>query len=266
MGIRTMNNSTIPLPTAAQQAAATGSSNMTLIIVAVAIGLIAAGINFWYIGRVEQQISLTSKTCYRLANPMSPGQKLRVDKDLVEAPMPAQYADSLVDLVKDNRGETSERKVMEGQVFARAAKQGEMLSRNMFTSDTVTLDAKVAKGMRACPLPINSRNPAGILRAGMYVDLVGDFTLAGTKNPRSLTVIEHVKVLAVGTNMDETGKTARTGTNITVEVNPEVGNRLLTIAKFIGRDGFDVLIRNSDDLTYKGEVSHEVLKIVGLEE
>lgn len=260
-----MNNSTIPLPTAAQQAAATGSSNITLIIVALAMGLIAAGINYWYIQRVENQISLTSKPVYRLLHQVNAGDKLRVDRDLEEVRMPAQFAEGLKTLVVIG---DKERDRQGGQAFLRAVQKGELLSNSMFTSDTALIESKITEGKRACPLPINSRNPSGILRAGMLIDLLADFTPSGGKTPQSIPVLERVKVLAVGTNIDESGKTARTGsTNITVEVDQQVGLQLLTVAKFIGRDGYDVLIRNPGDLDYKHvKVNKQVLKLVGLEE
>ncbi len=261
-----MNNSTIPLPTAAQQAAAAETTNMTLIVVAVVMGLVAAGINFWYIKRVENQITADSVTVWKLSHNIKPGERLKVSKDLIEARMPKQFAEGLVDIVTTEKA----RDRYDGKdPFVRSANQGEWLAPSMFTSNTEPIESKIGEGRRACPLPINGRNASGILRPGMYVDLLGDFTPPGSKTARSMTVIQNVKVLAVGANIDDSGKTSRTGfTNISVDVELAVAEQLITISRIIGRDGYDVLPRGpgSEAKDKFPNVNKEVLKLVGLDQ
>jgi Flp pilus assembly protein CpaB len=252
-----MSNSTLQLPQRPVQT--DNSSNMTLVVVAIVMGLLTVAINTWYIGSIRKQIEKDSFIVYKFSHNIDAGHKLNVAKDLVPQLVPNSFIKSF-----DTAITSLDIDARKDQPLLRPAQENELLTHGFFTGGSGLLDQKVTTGKRAVALDINSRNTTGLLRPGMYIDLSANFIPPDSK-PRNIVVIEHLRVIAVGGVTDDSSKARSSFSTVTVELEPQVIDQLLTIQKYIGKDGFDVRVRNpGDDYTKYVNINEEILRLVGL--
>jgi Flp pilus assembly protein CpaB len=241
-------------------------SSPTLIIVAVVLGLVTVVLTNFYINMVRKDVEGRSMHVYRLNKTLEPGDRLNVHKDLITLSVSDKFRESMdaMSVIITKPGDLP--LVHHDETVTRRVNQGEFLSPSFFTGTGKTIDYQVTQGKRGTPLEINSRNAPGLLRPGMYIDISANLTQPGRKVPQSMRIMERLKVLAVGAVTDETAGSRRINFNtITVETEPAEDLALLTIAKFVGKDGFDISIRNPTDMDAKIGVNTEVLKLLGLD-
>ena len=238
---------------------AAAGSNTTLLIVAVVMALFVVVLTNVYITLVRREVEDQGIVVYRLKRDVTPGYKIR-EQDLEQVRIPKAFAEYGSEYIKP-----ADLPNQLGRAVLSGAKQGSPFTTQLFTKDSQQLDFQIAEGMRGCPLPISSRTAPGILRPGMYIDLYATFPMPG-QLPKTLAVMERVKVVAVGsvTEGDESDRRISYST-VTVEVDPEAAKALLAISKFIGREGFDPLVRQPRDTSGLTGINPEVLKLVGLE-
>jgi len=244
-------------------ASAPPASNTSLIMVAVLMGLVTMGITFAYVAQIKKATRLATVTVYTLNKDKEPGDKLTT-KDFDEVQIPRKLMDGLPGAIVSIDGD---RKVLTNQLgeeFTRKAQQGEWLSRGMFSGQSINTE-EIDSGYVAVALPVNSRtNVPGLLRPDMYIDILGTFTQPG-QPPRTEWVIKKIKVLATGTNTNAQGSRGSSGySSITVMATPLDATALLTGARFIGREGFDVVLRRGDADEPSVGINKEVKKLVGL--
>jgi pilus assembly protein CpaB len=131
------------------------------------------------------------------------------------------------------------------------------------------LSAVLEKGMRAVSLPVSAESSAGgFIVPNDRVDIVQ--TLDSDAGPQTQTVIENVKVLAIGTRLGERGPTAGTekeqtpqsqvftsGTIATVELDPKQAEVIVTA---ISKGHLSLVLRSISDFgapTKLGDVSED---------
>ena len=113
------------------------------------------------------------------------------------------------------------------------------------------IDTKITPGRRLVSLPVDSRTLPGALREGMHVDIEGSFQTGGAI-PQVMTIMEDVKVIAIGTRTvyDESDSGAyRAPTSyhaITIEVKPADATSVAMIERLVVGD-FQIEIRNPGD-------------------
>lgn len=243
----------------------TPGSGSGLVVVAIVLGLIGAGLNMIYIGRIRHENERDLVSFYRVTRPLRAGDRFRSSKDVLEQQAPRQMLDGFTDWA---RQEDLIR--LEGQALTRAVRLNEPLSVTMFSKDTSLLEHKIDEGMRACPLPLNSRNTTGLLHPGSRIDLYASFQnpeLQGAVAARSLLVLENVEVLAVGMNTDTSNEARRSSSfgTITIQIDKKEAAALLTIVEAVGREGFSALVRRSSEPANLIGINPQVLKHVGLD-
>lgn len=241
-------------------------SSPTLIIVAVVLGLVTVVLTNFYINMVRKDVEGRSMHVYRLNRTLEPGERLNVYKDLIPLSVSDKFRESMdaMSVIITNPGDLPVN--YHDQPVTRRVNQSEFLSPSFFTGTGKTVDYQVTQGKRGTPLEINSRNAPGLLRPGMYIDISAEFTVPGKKVPQAMRIMERVKVIAVGAVTDESAGNRRINFNtITVETEPAEDLALLTIAKFVGKDGFDISIRNPTDMDARIGVNKQVLGLLGLD-
>lgn len=242
------------------------SSSPTLIIVAIVLGLITVVMTNIYINMVRADVEGRSMHVYRMNKNLEPGDELDIYKDLVAVSVSDKFRDGMeaMSITISEPGDLPV--VYHDQPVNRRVNQGEFLSPGFFTGSGKTVDYKVPKGKRGTPLEINARNAPGLLRPGMYIDISANLQKPGEKTSQAMRVMERVKVLAVGSVTEEAPGSRRINFNtITVETEPSEDLALLTIAKFVGKDGFDISIRNPSDLDARVGINKEVLRVLGID-
>ncbi len=237
-----------------------GGNSLALVAVAALMGLVTVGITFMYIAQIKKATQQSTVSVWVLNKDKEPGDKLNAVKDLREVRIPQSLRDGLAGAIVSREAVNTQH----GQELTRKANQGEWLTLDMFSGDLAE-GHKVEPGNVALAIPVNSRNNVpGLMRPGMFIDLIGTFVQPG-QPPHSMWVIKKVRVIATGTNTNtETGRGASGYSAITIQTNSIDAMALLTISRHIGRDGFDVVIRNPIDQEIELSVNKEVKKLVGL--
>ena len=244
----------------ATTSAAGGSGNTTLIVVALVMGGLTVLLTNLYISAVKAEARGGQITVYRLTHGVEPGHVLVARRDLREVHIPEAFRESMSDAITPAALEN-----WEGEPILRFAPEGAPLTFDLFTAEADALDTKIAPGMRGTPLPLNSRDAPGVLRPGMFIDL--SITTNPENNPRTLQVMERVRVIAIGSDTEPGGAGRRPSySTITVEVKPEEALALQTISAFIGREGFGVSVRNPrDEATDFIGINPAVRELIGIE-
>ncbi|MEX2672996.1 MAG: Flp pilus assembly protein CpaB [Phycisphaeraceae bacterium] len=238
----------------------TGGSG-TVMIVAIVLGLLVVILTNVYIAMVRSEAAGRSVEVYRFNKELQPGHVLSERRDLVLVRIPEEFADSISGAIGPDNIIS-----WDGQRLAQSAREGDPLTTALFRESREALDHKIADGKRGIALPVNSRNASGLLRPGMLIDILGTFSEEGDA-PRTLPVMERVRVVAVGTSTDEAGGRPGTFGSITVEVEPDDAEALLTIARQVGRDGFDIAVRNPrEDRTNFVGVNATVKDLIGIQQ
>lgn len=239
---------------------ASEGTSRTVIIVAVVMGLAVVVLTNVYIAMVRSEAAGNSVTVYRFNKEVQPGHVLSERRDLVAVRIPEEFADSIPGAIGPDNIVS-----WDGQRLAQAAREGDPLTTGLFRESREALDHKIGDGNRGVALPVNSRNTSGLLRPGMLIDVMGSFSDSG-EAPRTLPVMQRVRVVAVGTSTEESGGRPGTFASITVEVDPDEAAALLTIAQHVGRDGFEVAVRNPrEDRTSIVGVNPEVKELLDLQ-
>jgi Flp pilus assembly protein CpaB len=226
--------------------------NRTLMMVALILGVAAFVLNFFYVSRVQNEMRRGAFNVARASVDLESGA--RVDpSDVSFVEVPGAFDDALRDLVvrEDEMGGVV------GNALMRPVARGQILlweyfgGRQGFNPQDV-IDARY----RAVTIQVDSTaTPLALLQPGGYVDLVATVRLPDGAGPRTLTVMEHVQVLATGTellpdNPDEERRRPtrrRTFRDITLQLRPEDAVRLRAVEQYMERRQFIVHARNPND-------------------
>lgn len=236
------------------------ASNMTLILIAIIMGVATMIVTHLYVQGIKDQVDVKMVTVYRFRKAYERGDKLKM-KDLEPERIPETYMDTLNFVTE---GSINNRL---GEPLRQDAKQSAFLTVDLFLSSGIAEDINITPGRQAVAIPIESRNAPGVIAPGMYVDINASFPVPGEK-PKVMSVMQAVKVIAVGRITEDSGSRSRSASynSITIETDPAEALDMLTVSKHVGREGFDITIRNPENNTpdYIG-VNKSVRQLVGLE-
>lgn len=241
------------------------SGNTTVIMIALVLAVITVictNAFIWLHDKKAEQSAIRLMTATR---ELPAGHLLNTSKDLAEVSIPRQFAAFAEGAITPRDVPIQERKKL-----LRPLKQGDPLRLIHFLPDSEVADAKITEGKRGLPLPVNNRTATGLLRPGVYVDLVGSFVDAQKKGslPRVMTIMERVRVIAVGSETDETSASGKrtSYSTITVEVDPADAETLVGMLNVLGKDGLNITLRNpSEQLSKFERINPEVRKMLGLD-
>jgi Flp pilus assembly protein CpaB len=235
-------------------------SNTALIVIALALGLIAGGGQLLYNKARNDRDRLSTFTVYRVNRPFRPGEKLS-EKYIVPVTLPNSVESSFSTALTEQ-----EMRNQLGAPFLRSVDQNQILTSDLFTADSRIMDIQITEGRRAMAIPVARAYAPASLKPGMMVDLHAPIAAPG-KMSRTMLVMERVRVLAVGTQL-ESAEDTRRGSNyskVDIEVTPEQALTLSTIINYIGEDSFALVIRNPADRDLAiptGGINPEVLAII----
>jgi len=171
------------------------------------------------------------------AGPVKVGQRLTAsDLTLLDWPEGKQPQGSLLRM-EDCVGRASILPLVQGEIVL----DQELAKRDAGAGLTVT----IPPGMRAVSVGVDDVVAvAGYVTPGTIVDVL--VTGVGPGGPVTRTILEHVRVLAVGQELQTEGGKPQTAPVVTLLVNPEDGEKL-TLASADGK--IHLALRNGVDLT-----------------
>lgn len=235
------------------------ASNMTLILIAIIMGVATMIVTHLYVQGIKDQVDIKMVTVYRFRKAYESGDKLKM-KDLEPIKIPQKFNEEF-NFITD--GSINNRL---NEPLKQNARQSDYLTAEMFLTSGFAHDRNIKPGRQAVAIPIESRNAPGVIAPGMYVDINASFPIPGEK-PKVMSVMQAVKIIAVGRVTEDSGSRSRSSSynSITIEVDPTEALEMLTVSKHVGREGFDITIRNPDNTTpdYIG-VNKTVRELVGL--
>jgi len=253
-------------PTPTNNAAESGGTK--LVLIALGLAILAVVLTNVYVENIRKQAVGASFNAYILKVPVRPGDRVRM-QDLTIHRIPNDFADAFQGMgAVDNPGLTV--RIARNEVYQQGGEAGEFLTYRMFSPPQgQDIDRRITEGMRLTDLQINSRRVPGPLRVGMFVDIEAAFQT--DQGIRVLTVMEHVKVIALGMQSaydfaeEGGGRAARNFRTMTVEVTPEQATQLDLIERFTLGD-FSLHLRNPrDELRPKipaGGINPAVIQLV----
>lgn len=239
--------------------------NATLVLVALALGVVTVILTGVHIHNIRQQTAEELVTVYVLNRAMSPGDKLK-KKDLDERRVS-----------KSSLEGWGKKLILTGQlgnwldqpVKAHASENSYLTTLLFVPQQGDSMKVTVSEGKRAYALPVNSRTAPTALDINDYIDIQAFITLPG-QPPQSMLIMERVRVLQVGDRRVPIEQVKRvTGySTIMVEVEPQQARDLSTIRRYMneGRGEYEIVIRNPSDITrdpdLKGGINPKLLKII----
>lgn len=234
------------------------ASNTTLILIAIVMAFATMIITHFYVQRIKQQVDKKMITVYRVTRQLKRGDKFKV-KEIEKHKIPVEFNESMNCITETTIANYF------GRSLTRDVRQSEFVTPDMFTERGSANDLNISPGRRGLAIPIQSRYAPGVIAPGMIVDILGSFPEPG-KQPKAMTVMQAVRIIAVGrATVDDTKRTTSYNA-ITIEVTPAEAQDLATVNKYIGRDGYDIVVRNpGDDQPDFVGVSAAVKRAVGLE-
>ncbi len=233
-----------------------GESNVTLVIIAFVLAVVAVVVNIVAYKNARNEARTAVVTIYRLNKNVEVGEKFQFSKHVEAVTIPEDFKN--MDIF---RGATDRQTIenKNGAPFQRSASKTTPITLSLFSAADSLLDnLKVPPGKVAATLPINSANAPGFLQEGMFIDVLATVQPEG-EQAEVYKVLEQVKVARVGNK--EPGKAVASYRSITIIVDSDERMALLYISRFIGgAKGFDIDIRNpSDRATFVG-VNQRLLK------
>ncbi len=252
--------------------------NKKLLIVSLLLGALAVGMFYAYAHVQERRITGEVVQVLKWTRDMKRGEEIgRGDVTVVDIPggsvsLEGVAIRSHLTLVVNNK------------VGARVEK-----NRFVFLSDVIGAGPRVPSdsiemSKRGYTLEVDpGRAPGKMLRVNDRVDLLGGLII-GNKARRTYTLIENLRVLAVGGRPGDPGDDmssrssggSRTYRSITVEVEPEVAEQLTDLLRRVrddkGRLGrVLVVVRNRSDTKIKtgqkeGQITPDALKALDTQE
>lgn len=229
--------------------------NRTLMIVAGLLGLAAFAGNFYYINKIVKDQRRGAFDVLTAAADL-PADTSIDERDVQQVAVPGVFKDSLRGVVKG-----AEFSQIKGNTIKRPIERGQVLLWEYFGRDVTESPARlIDPRYRGVTVPIDSNaTPSALLRPGGYVDLLAHVRTEASSPPKTLTVMEYVRVVAVGGSVQEESgdrrrTTPRTFRDITLALKPEDGEKLRAVESHMEGKGFILHIRNpSDDQTRWGK-------------
>jgi Flp pilus assembly protein CpaB len=251
-------------PTAALPRPAARPGN-TVILVALILAVITVVLTNIFIQRRESAIDREAKTILVAARDLPAGHVLNPAKDLNQVRIPKQFESFAQGALDPETAPLYTKKKL-----LRSVRQNDPLRLIHFQSADELADQKIGEGRRGVPLPVNNRTAPGLLRPGMFIDIVATLPDATKKTavPRTLTVMERVKIVAVGAETDDSAAGGKrvSYSSITVEVDPADAEPLIAVTKFVGKDGYDIVVRNpTETMTRFDRINPEARRLLGLD-
>jgi len=218
--------------------------NRNRILLGLVVALMVAFLASYYVYRQLQRVQPADAgnlgkhvQVVVAAGPLKVGQRLTAsDLTLLDWPAGKQPQGSL-SRVEECVGRASILPLVQGEVVL----DQELARREAGSGLAVT----IPDGMRAVSVGVDDVVAvAGYVTPGTIVDVL--VTGIGPGGPLTRTILEHVRVLAVGQELQTEGGKPQTAPVVTLLVNPEDGEKL-TLAAADGK--IHLALRNGDDLT-----------------
>ena len=224
--------------------------NKKLLIVSLILGVLAVVVYYLHEWSLQKRLRGETVRVLKWNRDMAAGEEV-VEADFSIVDVSSSIANQVEGLVKEN-----DKAFLIGAHLNRNVRKGDFVRyKDILESRVRTPDQDITLGMRALTIPIDPNySPGEVIRVGSRVDLLGVVALKG-KPPRAYTLVKNLRVLAVGGVSEKpqplsvTGKARRYGAtrrvyrSVTVEVKPELAEKLVDLLLRI-RGKVWVVVRN----------------------
>ncbi len=169
-------------------------SNTKIVIIAIAMGILAAIVIQFYIVMNNRQNKAETITVYTLRTVYDRREQFDI-KDVrpIKIPQTLEEQMKMLGAIRDEEQLSN----YNNKAFARTTRENELLIASMFLDYTGdNLEAWIDPGNRLLSIDVRSDNAPGPLRPDGAVDLYGTFLVDGV--PRTVAVIKNVRVVALG--------------------------------------------------------------------
>jgi len=236
--------------------------NLTLVLVALGLGLITIVATNWHISNIRERVDAQMVTVYMTNKPMDAGKVLK-RRDLREFEMPEKYAENMP--FKPVYGKEADVHFDKKEIL-RPVESNKIVTHDLYTREGASGD-EPTPGMEVATIAVKSENIPPFLKAGDSINLWANFAEEG-QLPDTKLVLEVVKVFGVGANIDPQGfRSTGSFRNISLEVTHDSAKALYTIETYLQRKGFQITLRARGDKSRKlvtDGVNPEVLRIIGM--
>lgn len=231
----------------------TGGSRK-LLMVSLLVGVVAVALFYVYDSIRTRTLRGRPVRVLKWTRDLSPGDEI-TEADITDMEVNVQEMEAVEDVIKY----TQRHLVPEGAHVNRKVSKGEFVRYNQVVGmQRATPSKGISEGMRAVTLSVDPyHTPGDLLRYNDRVDVIGLVSLKG-KPARAFTLIENLRVLAVGGRSqspdEEFGPLRggrydpgmRTYRSITVEVQPDVAVQLADLLPRL-RGKLWLVVRNPTD-------------------
>lgn len=237
--------------------------NLTLLLVAMCLGLVAAIAHVWRVEQVRTAAEQKSVTIYKVTRTLEPGDTVK-DKDLRATSVPAAFDDFYSGAILPGDLST----VMGKRVRRRVA-EGSPLTHLDFTGGGTGDSLGITRGKVLVVLPVSTDTAPPILSPEMRVNIAAAITPRGG-TLTVMRVMEAVRVVAVGARTKDAGdvRRSRSYSTVTIEVEPKEAAILNTIKRYLPDEEFIIEIRAAEDPTREiitGGINQKVLGALGID-
>ncbi len=222
----------------------TQKPNTTLLIVAVALGLVAAVLFVWRVESVRKSTAAKSFTVYMVTRTLEPGDD-PTDKDVKAVRIPNEFAESYSGAIKPAEYDAW---IGNDQRVRLQVNQGDVLMLSAFSGNQGTSRVALAPGKELLTIPVRRDTAPPVLSPDMYVNIYGSVTPKGGR-PESFLVMEHVHVLVVGprTSSQANTRSSRSYANVGVEVTHKESLLLNEIIRMLDDEEVTLTVRDPSD-------------------
>ena len=211
-----------------------GVQNKWLLIIAVVLGLVTVFIYSEHIDAIREHEDANKVWIIEVSRSLKAGDKI-TSKDIKKRDVPR--------LVKKSLGNVmlwpKDKSLALGRTINTAVNKGQfLLTQHVYGSSAQRYTRKIADGMVAMPISFSADSSVSLLNPGDTVNLMGNLRV-GRGPYKIYRIIDYVRVLGVGgrVNIVSDGRKGMGNyRKITIEVTPEVSERLLSVLTHLPGD------------------------------
>lgn len=246
----------------------TQKPNTTLLIVALALGLVAAFAFVWRVESVRKAAEIQSIVVYRVTRSFEPGDVIK-RTDLKEFRIPEGFEDSFPGALRTETDLKNWLDAKPPRLVRTRINQNEVLTTSVFTTADSTRSFRLSKGKELVTIPISRDTAPPVLLPEMYINIWAAITPKGG-SPNVELVMERVRVVVVGSRTagQSSSRSSRAYSTISIEATSRESQLLNQVVRMLDNQEFVITIRDPTDTTRKiigGSINPKLLAMLDIE-
>lgn len=253
------------LNTSSTQVTYTQKPNTTLLVVALALGLIAAFAFVWRVENVRKAAEIKSIVVYRVTRSFDPGEVVKRN-DLEQFRIPEGFEDSFPGALRTATDLSNW--IDQKKPVLKRINQGDVLTTAAYTAADSGRAFRLSRGKELVTFSVDRDSAPPVLVPEMYVNIWAAITPKGG-TPDVELVMERVRVIVVGSRTASQGgsRSSRAYSTISVEVTSKESQLLNKIVRMLDNEEFIITIRDQTDTSRKiigGSINPKLLDMLNI--